>query len=48
MFAVQGEGDAAVLLVQLDVALFYCLVQRCQRPEHCLHTLSSYTQEIKS
>lgn len=39
VFAVQGEGEAVLLLVQLYVTLLHCFLQRGQRPEHCLHTL---------
>lgn len=46
VFAVQCEGQAVLLPIQLNVTLFHCLLKRRQRPEHCLHTLT-HTQRNK-
>ena len=46
VFAVQGEREAVLLLVQLNVTLFHGLLQRGNRPEYGLHTLT-HTDEHK-
>lgn len=39
MFAVQGEGQVALLVVQFDTTLFHCLLQGGEGLEHGLHRL---------
>lgn len=39
MFAVEGKGETVLLLFQLDMTLFHCLLQSCQRLKYGLNTL---------
>lgn len=40
MFAVEGEGEAVLLLFQFDMTLFHCLLQRYLGLKYGLNTLT--------
>lgn len=40
VFAVESKGETVFLLFQLDMTLFHCLLQSCQRLKYGLNTLT--------